>query len=70
MQVIFPQQQQPEPEDMRAPTNIAVPFLRRPVGLGDVIAGATQAVGIKPCGGCQKRKEALNRAVQLNPYRG
>lgn len=32
-------------------------------GLGDVIASATKAVGIKPCGGCQKRREALNRAV-------
>jgi len=29
-------------------------------GLGDVIKGATTAVGIKPCEGCQKRAEALN----------
>jgi len=29
-------------------------------GLGDVVAGATKAVGIKPCGGCQKRQAALN----------
>ena len=35
-------------------------------GLGDVVAAATKAVGIKPCGGCQKRREALNRAV---PFR-
>jgi hypothetical protein len=35
-------------------------------GLGDVIASATKAIGIKPCGGCQKRREALNRAV---PFR-
>lgn len=32
-------------------------------GLGDVVAGATKAVGVKPCGGCQKRREALNRAT-------
>ena len=32
-------------------------------GLGDVVAAATKAVGIKPCGGCQKRREALNRMV-------
>lgn len=30
-------------------------------GLGDVVAAATKAVGIKPCGGCQKRREALNK---------
>jgi len=32
-------------------------------GLGDVIAGATKAVGIKPCGKCQERRAALNRAT-------
>jgi hypothetical protein len=32
-------------------------------GVGDVIAGATKALGIKPCGGCQKRQAAMNRAT-------
>lgn len=32
-------------------------------GLGDVVARITPAVGIKPCGGCKKRQEALNRIV-------
>jgi hypothetical protein len=32
-------------------------------GLGDVIAGATKSVGIKPCGACQKRQAAMNRAT-------
>jgi hypothetical protein len=32
-------------------------------GLGDVIARATSAVGIKPCGGCKQRQEKLNRLV-------
>jgi hypothetical protein len=32
-------------------------------GLGDVVAGATKAVGIKPCGACQKRQAALNKAT-------
>lgn len=32
-------------------------------GLGDVVAAATKAVGIKPCGGCAKRREALNHMV-------
>jgi len=35
-------------------------------GLGDTIAKATRAVGIKPCGGCKKRQAALNK---LLPYR-
>jgi hypothetical protein len=70
MQVIFPQQQQPQAKDMHVPANISVPFLKQPIGLGDVVAGATETMGITPCGGCQKRKEALNRAVRLNPFRG
>lgn len=32
-------------------------------GLGDLVAAATKAVGIKPCEPCRKRQEALNRAV-------
>lgn len=32
-------------------------------GLGDVIASATKAIGIQPCGGCGKRQESLNKAV-------
>lgn len=31
------------------------------IGLGDVINRATSAVGIKPCGGCERRAAALNR---------
>jgi hypothetical protein len=32
-------------------------------GLGDMIAAATSAVGIKPCGGCRARQQMLNRVV-------
>ena len=35
-------------------------------GLGDTIAKITKAVGIKPCGGCKKRQEKLNKAM---PYK-
>lgn len=31
------------------------------IGLGDVIKRMTSAVGIKPCGGCQRRAATLNR---------
>jgi hypothetical protein len=30
-------------------------------GLGDVIKRVTYAVGIKPCGGCERRAAILNR---------
>ena len=35
----------------------------KPVGMGDVVAAATTAVGVKPCGGCSKRKAAMNKAT-------
>lgn len=33
------------------------------IGLGDAIKRVTYAMGIKPCGGCEKRAAALNRWV-------
>jgi len=33
----------------------------QPVGLGDVVQRAAYAVGIKPCGGCERRAAAMNR---------
>jgi hypothetical protein len=33
------------------------------VGLGDVVAAFTSALGIKPCGGCKQRQEWLNKKV-------
>jgi len=32
-------------------------------GLGDAVAKVTKALGVKECGGCKKRREALNKAV-------
>jgi len=34
-------------------------------GLGDTIAKVTKAVGIKPCGGCGRRRKKLNK---MFPY--
>jgi hypothetical protein len=31
------------------------------IGFGDVIKRVTYAVGITPCGGCERRAAALNR---------
>jgi hypothetical protein len=36
------------------------------VGLGDVIKRATYAIGIKPCGGCERRATTLNRWVSFH----
>jgi len=44
---------------LRNPTR-SLPASRLP-GLGDVVAGATTAAGVKPCGGCLRRKQAMNR---------
>jgi hypothetical protein len=33
------------------------------IGLGDVLKRATYAMGVKPCGGCERRAAALNRWV-------
>ncbi len=33
----------------------------REIGLGDVIKSVTSSLGIKPCGGCERRAAALNR---------
>lgn len=47
----------------RATHHVRLPgFIRNEeVGLGDLIKRATSVVGIKPCGGCQRRAAALNR---------
>jgi len=36
-------------------------------GVGDTIKRVTTALRIKPCGGCQKRADALNKRF---PYKG
>lgn len=36
-------------------------LIEEEIGLGDLIKKATYAMGIKPCGGCEKRAAALNR---------
>jgi hypothetical protein len=36
------------------------------IGLGDVVKRVTYAMGIKPCGGCEKRAAALNRWMHFS----
>jgi len=39
------------------------------MGLGDVIKRVTYRFGIKPCGGCERRAEALNRWLAFSGRR-
>ncbi len=52
-----------EPQPDREPRRVRLPgfLIEEEIGLGDVIKRATYAMGIQPCGGCQKRAAALNR---------
>jgi hypothetical protein len=36
-------------------------LIEEEVGIGDLIKKTTYAMGIKPCGGCEKRAAVLNR---------
>ena len=53
----------------RLPKNadcVACPHYQGPSrGVGDIVANITKSIGFRPCGGCQKRREALNRAIPL-----
>jgi hypothetical protein len=54
-----------EPEPTSQPHRIRLPgFLNEneeEIGLGDAIKRVTYAMGIRPCGGCNRRAAALNR---------
>ncbi|EMF55577.1 MULTISPECIES: hypothetical protein [Streptomyces] len=36
------------------------------IGLGDAVARVTAAVGVRPCGGCERRAAALNRWMTID----
>jgi hypothetical protein len=59
--------QQPEPEPSSQPHRVRLPgFLNEEeIGLGDAIKRVTYAMGIRPCGGCNRRAAALNRWMTL-----
>lgn len=55
--------ERPESRPVRLPG-----FVRdEEIGLGDAIKRATRAAGIRPCGGCGRRADALNRWVVFSP---
>ncbi len=41
-------------------------LIEEEIGLGDAVKRMTYAMGIRPCGGCQKRADALNRWMTLS----
>jgi hypothetical protein len=48
---------QPKTASVRLPGFV----LEEEIGLGDAVKKVTYALGIKPCGACEKRAAALNR---------
>jgi peroxiredoxin len=54
---------EPPPAGTSQPHRVSLPrfFLKREIGLGDVIKRLTSAVGIRPCVGCERRAAVLNR---------
>jgi hypothetical protein len=55
-------------EVQRRPHRVRLPgFIKEEeIGLGDVVKRATYAMGIKPCGGCERRAAALNRWIAFS----
>ncbi len=57
------QESQPPPHRVRLPGFI---IDEAEIGLGDAIKRVTYAMGIKPCGGCEKRAAELNRWMHFS----
>ena len=58
-----------EPEGARQPFSIPLPFLRQPMGAGDMAKRFTDALHIRQCGGCEQRQQTMNRTVEFRPMR-
>lgn len=56
------EEQQHQPHRVRLPGFL----IEEEIGLGDAIKKITYAVGIKPCGGCERRAAMLNRWVRFS----
>lgn len=53
---------QAQPHRVRLPGFL----IEKEIGLGDVTKRLTYAMGIKPCGGCERRAAALNRWMHFS----
>jgi hypothetical protein len=52
---------EPQPFRLRLPGFL----IDEEIGLGDAIKHVTIGIGLKPCGGCDKRATVLNRWVRF-----
>jgi hypothetical protein len=55
-------------EAIRARFRLKIPGLKRRIGAGDVVREVTDALGVDPCDGCERRKERLNRFLSFESY--
>lgn len=55
--------------DLNTPVTIPIPGMQQQVGLGDVIAAMTRAMGIRQCEPCKRRQAWLNARIQLGRRR-
>ncbi len=46
---------------------ITVPFIKQPVGSGDLVKAATSAIGVRPCPPCQERAKRMNAGLTFTP---
>jgi hypothetical protein len=55
-------------DEPQQPYRVRLPgfLIEEEVGLGDAIKRMTYAIGIKPCGGCERRAAILNRWVRFS----
>jgi hypothetical protein len=55
--------------DSRAPLRVTVPrfVTDEEIGAGDALKRLTASAGIRPCGGCARRAERLNRSLAIGP---
>jgi len=51
------------------PLRVPIPGLKQTVGLGQGVKRLTSALGIRPCGGCQRRARTLDRFIVMTPPR-
>lgn len=55
----------------QGPKKIQLPIsMEEEVGLGDLVKRFTTFVGVKPCGGCQKRAQWLNQRAVFSGRQG
>jgi hypothetical protein len=59
---VQPKQAERQPHRVRLPGFL----IDEEVGLGDAIKRVTYAMGIRPCGGCEKRAAALNQWMHFS----